>query len=399
MEKSSVMEVIVPDSAFRQVTQNSGVPIVFYNIKGVIIYANDAACKLYGYTQDELVGLSAAETIVGEVDVQSIINEILLKESWAGEIVQKKKDGTEFTASLTIGLIKDENDKPLLMSSSTFDVSDTKIMEVEIKKLNTDLGQWITERTEKLENAINKLETRDTEREVAYRELESFSYSVSHDLKAPLRIIGSYSNLLLKKHAGASDEEKRFVLQIEQNVKKMNALIDALLTLAKQDRKEIVKTIIDMNKLVEETISDLKNELPEYDTTSFVVNKLPELNSDYDLLKLVYANLISNAMKYSSKKEKPVVEIGSLVIDHENVYYVKDNGAGFDMKYADKLFHPFQRLHSESEFSGNGIGLTIVQKIITRLGGKIWAEAKAGEGATFYFKLISEAAKAQLPPQ
>jgi light-regulated signal transduction histidine kinase (bacteriophytochrome) len=154
-----------------------------------------------------------------------------------------------------------------------------------------------------------------------------------------------------------------------------------------------------MNKLVEETISDLKNELPEYDTTSFVVNKLPELNSDYDLLKLVYANLISNAMKYSSKKEKPVVEIGSLVIDHENVYYVKDNGAGFDMKYADKLFHPFQRLHSESEFSGNGIGLTIVQKIITRLGGKIWAEAKAGEGATFYFKLISEAAKAQLPPQ
>lgn len=388
----------VPESAFRQVTQKSGVPIIFYDVKGVIIYANDASCRLYGYTEDELIGLSATATIVGDVDIQPIITEILLKESWAGEMQQKKKDGTEFTAALTISLIKDEQDKPILMSSNIFDVSDKAIMGVEVKKLNAELAQWITERTEKLKDAINDLQNRTTEQEMAYRELESFSYSVSHDLKAPLRIIGSYSKLLLKRHADASDEEKWFVLQIEQNLRKMNDLIDALLTLAKQERQEITPTTVDMNKLVEATISEQKTTQPEYNTL-FVVNKLPEVTSDYELLKLVYGNLISNAMKYSSKKEKPVVEIGAKVIDNENVFYVKDNGAGFDMKFADKLFKPFQRLHTDSEFSGTGIGLTIVQKIILRLGGKIWVEAKPEEGATFYFKLTNPAAKEPLPIQ
>jgi len=398
MEQATATMESIPDSAFRQTTQNSGLPVIFYDVKGVIIYVNDAACRLYGYTREELLGLSATKIIVGDVDIQPIINEILLKERWTGEMLQKRKDGSEFTAALTIELIKDEHDKPLLMSASTIDVSETKIIGVEVKKLNSDLTQWITERTEKLKVAINELENRNMEQEVAYRELESFSYSVSHDLKAPLRIIGGYSNLLLKRHAGADDEEKWFVLQIEHNLKKMNELIDGLLTLAKQDRQAIEQSPVDMNKLVEDTIEEQKKALPEYNTT-FVVNKLPNVTSDSGLLRLVYANLISNAMKYSSKKEKPVVEIGSVVIDHDSVYYVKDNGAGFDMKFADKLFHPFQRLHAESEFSGTGIGLTIVQKIINRLGGKIWVEAKEGEGATFYFKLASAPPKDQLPKQ
>lgn len=377
----------VPDSMFRQVTQNNWVAVVFSDTTGIITYSNAAANNLYGYANDELIGLPSSTLAAYSDEIPAVLEEIREQKGWSGEMIQKKKDGTIFTALLAVWLTYDENNNPNGMASNSLDISARKSMEREIKNLNIGLGQKVEERTAKLKEVNKELEMRKNEIEDAYKDLESFSYSVSHDLKAPIRIIDGYSDLILKKHSQDFDaEDNDFLLQIRQSVKKMNILIEALLDLAKYGKKEIKKTEVNVKELVEATLMDLKKSSPEYNPT-IILRDMPNTIADYDLLAQVFFNLISNAIKYSSKKEKPVVEIGVLKKENETIYYVKDNGAGFNMKYAQKLFTAFQRLHNETEFAGTGVGLAITQKIINRLGGKIWAEAKENEGATFYFKL------------
>jgi two-component system sensor histidine kinase/response regulator len=230
------------------------------------------------------------------------------------------------------------------------------------------------------------LERKNAQLELTNKELESFSYSVSHDLRAPLRSINGYAQIIREEYAGLlGDEAKRLFQIIQNNAKKMGNLIDDLLSFARMGRKELIRLPVDMNKLVEPIIADVIKATGSKATIH--VQPLLPVYGDPVLLSQVYINLVSNAVKYSAKKDNPEVEIGSFEKDNDHVYYVKDNGAGFDMTYAHKLFGVFQRLHTVEEFEGTGVGLAIVQRIVVKHGGRVWAEGKVDEGATFYFSL------------
>jgi PAS domain S-box-containing protein len=252
-------------------------------------------------------------------------------------------------------------------------ITERKQTEQKIKKINLELEETVSKRTEELRKT-NK-------------ELEDFSYSISHDLRAPLRIIDGFGQILLEDHLETLDEEGQKNIQvIMKSARKMGRLIDDLLNFSKSGKSEIRMSVVDMNELVKEVLSELRTSgivIP----ANFKLNKLRAAKGDANLLVQVWTNLISNAIKYSGAKENPVIEIGTIEKNDKCIYYVKDNGAGFDMQYADKLFGVFQRLHREEEFAGTGVGLALVQRIIFRHGGSIWAEAKENEGAVFYFTL------------
>jgi PAS domain S-box-containing protein len=223
--------------------------------------------------------------------------------------------------------------------------------------------------------------------EAVNKELESFSYSVSHDLRAPLRAVHGYAQILSEDYGKQLDPEAhRLLKNVMVNAKKMGQLIDDLLAFSRLGRKELVTKTVDMNQMVGVVQKELTFEENEREI-QFNVGKLASVPADAVIIKQVWINLISNALKYSRLKEKTMIEIGSRQNGKEVIYHIKDNGAGFDMRYADKLFGVFQRLHSEAEFEGTGVGLAIVHRIITRHGGKVWAESTLNEGATFYFSL------------
>ena len=227
---------------------------------------------------------------------------------------------------------------------------------------------------------------RATQLESANKELESFSYSVSHDLRAPLRAIQGYARMLKETKAQADPEADRMMNNIINNAKKMGQLIDDLLTFSRLGRKELVKITISMNDLVTNLCEELKSE-QESRSIEFQIKPLLPAQGDTIAIKQVWLNLISNAIKYSKLKDKAIIEIDSEIRGNEIIYSIRDNGAGFDMRYASKLFGVFQRLHSDEEFEGTGVGLAIVQRIIVKHGGRIWAESIVNEGATFFFTL------------
>lgn len=251
--------------------------------------------------------------------------------------------------------------------------------EESIKKIE-DKANRIVELNAVLENNITQLD-------LVNKELEAFTYSVSHDLRAPLRAIHSYTKILSEEYlVNVSAEGKDMMNSVMRNAKKMGQLIDDLLAFSKVGKKELQVSKVNMEKLAETTLIDLKASLPPL-KAKICILPLPDAIADYNLMSLVFTNLISNAIKYSSSKEVPEVEIGSKRQDDDVVYYVKDNGAGFDMQYYNKLFGVFQRLHAAEDFEGTGVGLALAKRIITKHNGKIWAEGKLNEGATFYFSL------------
>ena len=218
------------------------------------------------------------------------------------------------------------------------------------------------------------------------KELEAFTFSVSHDLRAPLRAVNSYAQILEEEQKDKLNEDGQLMLKnIKNNGQKMGRLIDDLLAFSRLGRKEIKKVQVNMNELASTAIEELNRLMPNH--AAIQLSPLPDVEGDYTLLYQVMINLIGNAIKYSSKKEKPVIAIYTEQKEGKTIFTVKDNGAGFDMRFAEKLFGVFQRLHSEQEFEGNGVGLAIVQRIINKHGGKIWGEGKENEGASFYFTL------------
>jgi signal transduction histidine kinase len=244
----------------------------------------------------------------------------------------------------------------------------------QIKTAHADLEMRVHQRTAELE-AVNK-------------ELESFSYSVSHDLRAPLRAVSGYAVILKEDYATTLDDEaKRILGNITANVRTMGQLIDDLLSFSRLGKKELSQRgSVDMKALAELSLSEL---MPGQETekVQVKVSSLPNCRGDEGMIKQIWVNLIGNALKYSSKNKDPLIEIGSAGSQFEPVYYVRDNGVGFDMKYSDKLFNVFQRLHSQDEFEGTGIGLALAKRIVQKHGGRIWAESRPGEGATFFFSL------------
>lgn len=257
------------------------------------------------------------------------------------------------------------------------------------------VGYWIdvTERRE-AEEAIEKLNAelleKATELQAANRELEAFGYSVSHDLRAPLRAIHGFSQILLEEYADKLDDEGRRVLDvILSNTHSMGQLIDDILALSRAGRHELRSSTIDMASIADEVYLGL-GQTVNGRRIRFTVSQLPPATGDKNLIRQVFVNLISNAIKFTGNRELAIIEVGAIPYEGETAYFVKDNGAGFDMRYADKLFGVFQRLHSADEYEGTGVGLALVQRIVRRHHGRVWAEAAVESGATFYFTLPLE---------
>jgi signal transduction histidine kinase len=242
------------------------------------------------------------------------------------------------------------------------------------------------QRNKELNHTQEELQLLNAKLEDANKELESFSYSVSHDLRAPLRAIDGFSRMLEEDHAaGLDDEGKRLARVIRDNTRKMGRLIDDLLAFSRLGRKVISTERVDTGKLVGEVLEEVQAAAER--RAKVVVGPLPPAHADAALIRQVWINLLSNAVKFSGNRDDPRVEVSAYDDGADTVYCVKDNGAGFDMKYCDKLFGVFQRLHGDEEFSGTGVGLAIVRRVVTRHGGRVWAEGKVNEGATFYFAL------------
>jgi PAS domain S-box-containing protein len=271
---------------------------------------------------------------------------------------------------------------------------DDTVSHVQLHSLSFHMGEGdpgvcrtaVSDETER-KRAEEALMTAHAELEVANRDLEAFSYAVSHDLRAPLRTIEGFTTAILEDHAASLDETAADYLQrVTSASRRMSQLIDAMLNMARLTRTELRENTVDLSALAEVAAYELKKKEPDRQI-EFLVAKGVKARGDISLLRVVLENLLDNSWKFSTKQPFATIEFGSTHMDGRDVYFVRDDGAGFPMEFMDKLFKPFSRLHTESEFPGLGIGLTTVQRIIQRHGGRIWAEGAVGKGATFFFTL------------
>ena len=328
-------------------------------LDGLIITSwNKGAEKIYGYTAEEAIGQTVPMLIPPHRsnEEQEIVSRIL-----HGEIVDHfeteriSKNGELLSMSLTVSPIKDDSGKITGVSKIARNITEKKKIEEELQ--------------------------------IVVKELESFTYSVSHDLRAPLRIINGYADIITNEYGEGLDEDvKKMLTTIASNVKRMGRLIDDLLEFSRLGRKEPTVHETDMNAIVQNVLNE---QLKIFGSKTYKVTSgnLERCFCDSSLIKNVWQNLISNALKYSSKVEDPKIEIGCHKRKTETVYYIKDNGAGFNMEYYNKLFGVFQRLHKVSEYEGTGVGLALSQRIVLKHGGRIWAESEEGKGSTFYFSI------------
>lgn len=344
------------------------------DLNDVITYWNRAAHELYGWTAEDAVGKSSPELLSTSFPLsrEEIQSELLRSGRWDGELEGSRSDGTRVVVASRWSLRRDEAGRPVAIMETNNDITERKRREEEIRTLNQELGK------------------RTVELESSNKELEAFAYSISHDLRAPLRHMAGFTELLYKS-AGPTLSEKshRYVTMIMEAAKRMGSLIDDLLAFSRIGRAETHKSTVSLEQLVQEAVSEVKQ-----DTTGREVvwnfRGLPSWYGDRSMLRLVFVNLISNAVKFTKTRQRAEIEIGCADQKKDQVtLFIRDNGVGFDMKYSNKLFGVFQRLHPAEAFEGTGIGLATVQRIVHRHGGRIWAESLVDQGATFYFSLAN----------
>jgi PAS domain S-box-containing protein len=333
---------------------------VIVNNKGLIELVNRQTEKLFGYSREELIGKPVEILMPQELRTnhlhhrEGFMKTPKVRAMGVGlELNAVKKNGINFPVEISLSPM--ETDHGMLISASIRDITRRKNLENELKRTNA--------------------------------EVEGFTYSVSHDLRAPLRGIIGFTAILEEDYAGRLDDEARRLTKIiRNNALKMGRLIDDLLAFSRMGRQDIVKTIINTQAMVSEIIEELLSG-DERDRILCEIQQLPPINGDISTMRQVWVNLISNAIKYSSKADQPRITIGATSQHGKHIFFVKDNGVGFDEKYKDKLFKVFQRLHSADEFEGTGVGLALVDKIISKHGGHVWAEGRPGKGASFYFSV------------
>jgi PAS domain S-box-containing protein len=345
---------------------------VIADLDGNLIYVNKFLAEIHGYTQEELIGrhLSVFHTEDQMEKVREVISYLFEKGHFNPmDIWHVHRNGKEFPMLMSGTIIHDDSGKPQYISASAFDITDRKAMELE------------------LINAKTKLEERTAQLENSNMELEAFSYSVSHDLRAPLRHINGYVDLLTKRFRNElPDAALHYLDTISGASSKMGSLIDSLLHYSRSGRIEVRKREMDMNLPLQEVVDELKTESVNR-IINLTIHKLPIVYADSTLIKQVWANLLGNAFKYTSKKETSEISVEYKEEENEFVFCISDNGNGFDMKYAHKLFGVFQRLHSDAEFEGTGIGLANVKRIVHKHQGRVWAESEPDKGAKFYFTI------------
>jgi PAS domain S-box-containing protein len=345
-------------------------PIFVRDMSDVITYWNGGAQELYGWTDKEAIGRHSQELLqtIFPTPLEDIRAGLLRTNRWDGELKKTKADGTQVVVATRWSLRRDEQGQPVAILETNNDITERNRREEEIQGLNQELAK------------------RSTDLESINKELEAFAYSISHDLRAPLRHMAGFTELLQRKASSVVDEKSNhYMTMILDSAKRMGNLIDDLLAFSRIGRAETQKTMFNLAQLVKEALTEVRQDT-EGRNIAWKIGTLPDFYGDRSMLRLVLVNLLSNAIKFTRTRPQAEIEIGSANGNgDELIVFVRDNGVGFDMKYVNKLFGVFQRLHQSHEFEGTGIGLATVQRIIHRHGGKVWAEGVTDSGATFYF--------------
>jgi PAS domain S-box-containing protein len=365
-------------SRLASIVESSDDAILSKTLDGIVLSWNSGGEQLYGYPASEVIGRSLSFLRLPDWpdELPHILERIRKGERIERfETVRVRKDGQRINVSLSISPVRNYQGEVVGASEIARDVTQQKKAEEQIRELNAALEGRVAEL-----NSANK-------------EMESFAYSVSHDLRAPLRHIDGFSRILEEECGAQLDASaQRYLQRIRNGTRQMGNLVDDLLSLSHVSRKEIRRQATGLNFLVEEVRAELREAAAQRGVKRNVdwrIARLPFVDCDPVLIKQVFANLLSNAVKYSRPREHAVIEVGVISQNGETVLFVRDNGVGFSMKYADKLFGVFQRLHRQEDFEGTGVGLATVQRIVQKHGGRIWAEAELDRGACFYFTLGS----------
>lgn len=352
---------------------NTSAVIYMRDLDGRYMVVNREYERLFQLRREEIVGLTDHDLFPAEMADAFRANDL-----WAAskggpvqmEEIAPGEDGPHTYITVKFPLL-DSAGKAYAVAGISTDITDRKRAEEQVRQLNAELEERVRDRTAELETAV--------------RELDAFAYSVSHDLRAPLRSLHGFSQLLLEDYGATLDADGRQYLErIQANVDRMGQLIDDLLRLSRATRTGLNRTRADISALASQVIDEFRSAEPGRQVEVVIEDGLVT-TGDSHLIQLALDNLLANAWKFTGKRERPVIAVGAVQQDGEPVYFVRDNGAGFDMRYAGKLFDPLQRLHTASDFDGNGIGLAIVHRIVSRHGGRIWAESEPGKGATFFF--------------
>jgi PAS domain S-box-containing protein len=350
-------------------------PVLIRDLNGRILFWNTGSEQMYGWTAEEALERIAHTLLQTEFPraFEEIKARLLALGHWEGELVHTRKDGQRLVIASHWVLHRDDEGKPKAVLEVNNDITERKQAEHEIRRLNEELEQRVADRTAQLQ-AANK-------------ELEAFSYSVSHDLRAPLRHINGFSQALLEDYADQLDAGgKKYLREVRNASQEMAQLIDDVLQLARVTRTEMRQEEVSLSDLARSVILDLQKSNAGRNVNVSIESELMT-RGDKRLLRIVLVNLLGNAWKFSSNQERAEITFGSQKQKGETSFFVRDNGAGFEMAYANKLFGAFQRLHNSDQFEGTGIGLATVQRIINRHGGRVWASGALNEGATFYFTL------------
>jgi PAS domain S-box-containing protein len=353
------------------------------DMNDVITYWNRGAEELYGWTSQEAVGQVTHQltcTIFPE-PLDEINTKLLRTGRWEGELIHATRDGTRVVVASRWSLHRDERGNPDAILETNNNITERKQAEEAIRRSRDELEIKVKERTTELRKTNVDLQS-------VNKELEAFAYSVSHDLRAPVRHIAGFTELL-QKHADPvlDDKSRHHISMILGSANRMGNLVDDLFAFSRIGRAETQKTTVNLEQLVKDVIGEIAPDT-QGRTINWRIGSLPMCYGDPSLLRLVFSNLVSNAVKFTRTRPRAEIEIGSLnQMPDEAVVFVKDNGVGFDMKYKDKLFGVFQRLHSQEAFEGTGIGLATIQRIVHRHGGRVWAEASVDNGATFFVAL------------